>query len=239
MTETMKLAYADRFKYMGDTDFVEVPIKRLISKDYADELRDKINRDRATPSREILPGNGNFIEESTETTHYSVVDKDGNAVSNTYTLNFSFGTGITVPGTGILLNNQMDDFTAKPGVANAFRLIGGEANAIAPEKRMLSSMTPTIVMKDGKPFLVTGSPGGSRIITTVLQIIINAIDHRMNIAEATNAVRVHHQWFPDELQVERDLNGDTIRLLTQKGHNVVLGRAAGSTQSIMSVDGIL
>ncbi|OKH21461.1 gamma-glutamyltransferase [Hydrococcus rivularis NIES-593] len=239
MTETMKLAYADRFKYMGDTDFVEVPIKRLISKDYADELREKINRDRATPSREILPGNGDFIEESTETTHYSVVDKDGNAVSNTYTLNFSFGTGITVPGTGILLNNQMDDFTAKPGVANAFRLIGGEANAIAPEKRMLSSMTPTIVMKDGKPFLVTGSPGGSRIITTVLQIIINAIDHRMNIAEATNAVRVHHQWFPDELQVERDLNGDTIRLLTDKGHNVVLGRAAGSTQSIMSVNGIL
>jgi gamma-glutamyltranspeptidase/glutathione hydrolase len=239
MAETMKLAYADRFKYMGDTDFVEVPIKRLISKDYADELSEKINRDRATPSREILPENGDFIEESTETTHYSVVDKDGNAVSNTYTLNFSFGTGITVPGTGILLNNQMDDFTAKPGVPNAFRLIGGEANAIEPEKRMLSSMTPTIVMKDGKPFLVTGSPGGSRIITTVLQIIINAIDHRMNIAEATNAVRVHHQWFPDELQVERDLNGDTVRLLTEKGHNVVLGGATGSTQSIMSVDGIL
>jgi gamma-glutamyltranspeptidase/glutathione hydrolase len=132
----------------------------------------------------------------------------------------------------------MDDFTAKPGVANAFRLVGGEANAIAPEKRMLSSMTPTIIIRNGKPFLVTGSPGGSRIITIVLQIIMNVIDRGMNIAEATNAVRVHHQWFPDELQVEKDLNEDTIRLLKEKGHNVRIGRAAGSSQSIMSVNGI-
>lgn len=239
MVETMKLAYCDRFKYMGDTDFVKVPIERLISKSYADELRQKINRDRATPSEEILPGIINQTsEEKPDTTHYSVVDKNGNAVANTYTLNFSYGTGITVAGTGILLNNQMDDFTAKLGVANAFRLVGGEANAIAPEKRMLSSMTPTIITKNGKPFLVTGSPGGSRIITIVLQIIINIIDRGMNIAEATNSVRVHHQWFPDELQVEKNLNEDTIRLLKEKGHNVVIGRAAGSAQSIMSVDGI-
>jgi gamma-glutamyltranspeptidase / glutathione hydrolase len=239
LVETMKLAYVDRFKYMGDTDFVKVPIARLISKKYADELRGKIDRDRATPSREILPGVGKIVKEGSDTTHYSVVDRDGNAVSNTYTLNFSFGSGITVPGTGILLNNEMDDFTAKIGEENAFRLVGGEANAIEPEKRMLSSMTPTIVMKDGKPFLVTGSPGGSRIITMVLQIISNVIDHRLNIAEATNAIRVHHQWFPDELIIEKDLNADTIRLLEQKAHKVVLGRAAGSTQSIMSVDGIL
>jgi gamma-glutamyltranspeptidase/glutathione hydrolase len=239
MVETMKLAYCDRFKYMGDTDFVKVPIERLISKSYADELRQKIAPNQATPSEEILPG---IIKqtptENPDTTHYSIIDKYGNAVANTYTLNFSYGTGITVPGTGILLNNQMDDFTAKPGVANAFRLVGGEANAIAPEKRMLSSMTPTIIIRNGKPFLVTGSPGGSRIITIVLQIIMNVIDRGMNIAEATNAVRVHHQWFPDELQVEKDLNEDTIRLLKEKGHNVRIGRAAGSSQSIMSVNGI-
>ena len=239
MTETMKLAYSDRFKYMGDTDFVQVPINRLISKSYADELRKKIDAKRATPSQEILPRISEQRQEGTETTHYSIIDKYGNAVSNTYTLNFSYGTGITAAGTGILLNNQMDDFTAKPGVQNAFRLVGGEANTIEPEKRMLSSMTPTIVMKDGKPFLVTGSPGGSRIITMVLQIIMNVIDYRMNIAEATNAIRVHHQWIPDELQVENDLNEDTIQLLKEKGHNVILGRAAGSTQSIMSVDGML
>jgi gamma-glutamyltranspeptidase/glutathione hydrolase len=238
MVETMKLAYADRFKYMGDTDFVKVPIARLISKSYADLLRPKIDSKKATPSEKILPGKIEQQPEGMQTTHYSVVDRYGNVVANTYTLNFSFGTGITVPGTGILLNNEMDDFTAKPGAPNAFKLVGGEANAIEPEKRMLSSMTPTIVMKDGKPFLVTGSPGGSRIITIVLQIISNVIDHQMNIAEATNAVRVHHQWYPDELQVEKDLNQDTIRLLKQKGHNVVMGRAAGSTQSIAIVDGI-
>ncbi|NJO94548.1 MAG: gamma-glutamyltransferase [Hydrococcus sp. RM1_1_31] len=237
MIETMKLAYRDRFQYMGDTDFVKVPIARLISKQYADELREKINRDRTTPSQTILSGVINQ-KESPDTTHYSVIDRYGNAVSNTYTLNFSYGTGITVPGTGILLNNEMDDFTAKVGAQNAFRLVGGEANAIAPEKRMLSSMTPTIVLKDGKPFLVTGSPGGSRIITTVLQIIMNVIDHQMNIAEATNAVRVHHQWFPDELQIEKDLNGDTIQLLKEKGHKIIFGRAVGSTQSIMSVNGL-
>ena len=167
------------------------------------------------------------------------MDRLGNAVSNTYTLNFSYGNGFVVPGTGILLNNEMDDFSAKPGVPNAYGLIGGEYNAVEPEKRMLSSMTPTIVLKDKKPFLVTGSPGGSRIITTTLQIILNVIDHKMNVARATNAVRIHHQWFPDELRIEEGLNRDTIRLLTERGHNVVTKWAMGSTQSIVFRDGWL
>ena len=239
MAETMKLAYAERFKFLGDADFVPVPIKRLISKSYADVLRTRINPQRATPSREILPEGENQLIESPETTHYSIIDRFGNAVANTYTLNFSYGSQLTVPGTGILLNNEMDDFTASPGVPNAYGLVGGKLNAIEPEKRMLSSMTPTIVMKEGKPFLVTGSPGGSRIITTTLQVIVNIIEHGMNIAEATNAVRVHHQWFPEKLQVERGLNGDTMSLLTKKGHEVVVRNTMGSTQSVMSINGVL
>ena len=235
MAESMKLAYADRSKFLGDADFVPVPVAGLISKSYANELRRKININRATPSQEIAPGNPKQFSESNDTTHYSVMDKYGNVVANTYTLNFSFGTNLTAAGTGILLNNEMDDFSAKPGVPNAFGLIGGEFNAIEPEKRMLSSMTPTIVMKDDKPYLVTGSPGGSRIITAVLQVIMNVIDHKMNIAAATNAIRVHHQWLPDTLQIEQGLNGDTIRLLTEKGHKISVQNAMGSTQSIMGV----
>jgi gamma-glutamyltranspeptidase/glutathione hydrolase len=236
MAESMKLAYADRSKFLGDSDFVPVPVAGLISKSYANELRRKINLNRATPSSQIAPGNPSQFTESTNTTHYSVMDKYGNAVANTYTLNFPYGTSLTVAGTGILLNNEMDDFSAKPGVPNAFGLVGGEFNAIEPEKRMLSSMTPTIVMKDNKPYLVTGSPGGSQIITSVLQVILNAIDHKMNIAAATNAMRIHHQWLPDELRVEQGLNGDTIQLLTEKGHKVVVKNAMGSTQSIMRID---
>jgi gamma-glutamyltranspeptidase/glutathione hydrolase len=235
MAESMKLAYADRSNFLGDSDFVPVPVAGLISKIYANELRSKININRATPSQEIAPGNPKQFAESNDTTHYSVMDKYGNVVANTYTLNFSFGTHLTAAGTGILLNNEMDDFSAKPGVPNAFGLIGGEFNAIEPEKRMLSSMTPTIVMKDDKPYLVTGSPGGSRIITAVLQVIMNVIDHKMNIAAATNAIRVHHQWLPDTLQIEQGLNGDTIRLLTEKGHKISVQNAMGSTQSIMGV----
>ncbi len=235
MVESMKLAYADRSKFLGDPDFVTVPVTGLISKRYANELRRKININRATPSREIAPGNPRKLTESNDTTHYSVMDKYGNAVANTYTLNFPYGTHITAAGTGILLNNEMDDFSAKPGVPNAFGLVGGEFNAIEPEKRMLSSMTPTIVMKDGQPFLVTGSPGGSRIITVVLQAVMNAIDHKMNVAAATKAIRVHHQWLPDVLQVERGLDADTIRLLTEKGHKISVQEAMGSTQSIMRV----
>ncbi|WP_293067932.1 MULTISPECIES: gamma-glutamyltransferase [unclassified Moorena] len=193
MTESMKLAYADRSKFLGDPDFVPVPVAELTSKTYAERIRQRINAYRATPSSEIAPGNPTQPVESNDTTHYSVMDKYGNAVANTYTLNFSYGSKITVPGTGILLNNEMDDFSAKPGVPNAFGLTGAEFNAIAPEKRMLSSMTPTIVLKAGNPYLVTGSPGGSRIITTVLQLIMNVIDHQLNIATATNAIRVYHQ----------------------------------------------
>ncbi|HAA26822.1 MAG TPA: gamma-glutamyltransferase [Cyanobacteria bacterium UBA8553] len=239
MAESMKLAYADRSKFLGDPDFVTVPVSGLTSKNYANELRRKINPNRATPSQQIAPGNPKQFSESNNTTHYSVIDKYGNIVSNTYTLNFPYGTSLTAAGTGILLNNEMDDFSAKPGVPNAFGLIGGELNAIEPEKRMLSSMTPTIVMKDSKPYLVTGSPGGSKIITTVLQVVLNVIDHKMNIAAATNAIRVHHQWLPDELQIEQGLNGDTVRLLTEKGHKISTTSAMGSTQSIMRVGSFL
>ncbi|MGK7925688.1 MAG: gamma-glutamyltransferase [Spirulina sp.] len=236
MAESMKLAYADRSKYLGDPDFVDIPKASLISKQYANNLRAKISSSRATPSQEIAPGNPSiFWRESNETTHYSVIDRYGNAVANTYTLNMNFGTGITVPGTGILLNNEMDDFSAKPGVPNNFGLIGGAFNAIAPEKRMLSSMTPTIIMKDGEVFLVTGSPGGSRIITSTLQVILNLIDHQMNIAEATNAPRIHHQWLPDELRVEEGLSPDTLALLQQKGYEIVRKNVMGSTQSIMKI----
>jgi gamma-glutamyltranspeptidase/glutathione hydrolase len=239
MAESMKLAYADRSKFLGDPDFVALPVERLIDKRYADILRQKINLERATPSEKIAPGNPYQVKESNSTTHYSVIDKYGNAVANTYTLNFSYGSCITVPGTGILLNNEMDDFSAKPGVPNAFGVIGGTFNAIEPEKRMLSSMTPTIVLKDGKPFLVTGSPGGSRIITTTLQLLTNAIDFQMNIAEATNALRIHHQWLPDRLQVEKGLNNDTINLLKSKGYQVEIVDAMGSTQSVISINGVL
>ncbi|MEA5509568.1 gamma-glutamyltransferase [Crocosphaera sp. UHCC 0190] len=233
MVETMKYAYADRFKFMGDTDFIEVPIFRSISKNYANQIAKKINLNQATPSQNIMPQPAFEGNESIQTTHYSIMDSYGNAVSNTYTLNFSYGSGLTVPGTGILLNNEMDDFTAQPGVPNSYQLLGGENNNIAPEKRMLSSMTPTIVMKEGKPWLVTGSPGGSRIITTTLQIIMNVIDHQMNIAEATNATRIHHQWFPDKILVERGLSVDTIKLLEAKRHIIENSFAMGSTQSII------
>ncbi|MGE5446192.1 MAG: gamma-glutamyltransferase [Ignavibacteriales bacterium] len=235
MAESMKLAYADRSKYLGDPDFIKVPTLSLISKRYADELRRKINSNKATPSLEIFPGDPVKFEKSRDTTHFSIMDKYGNAVSNTYTLNLRYGTGFTVPATGILLNDEMDDFSAKPGAPNTYGLVGGDYNAIAPEKRMLSSMAPTIVMKDGKPFLVTGSPGGSHIITTILQVIMNVIDHGMNIAAATNAVRIHHQWLPNELRIEKGLNGDTIRLLIEKGHKIVVQDAMGSTESIMRV----
>jgi len=235
MAETMKHAYADRSEYLGDPDFYKVPVKQLTDKDYAQKIASQIALNKTTPSEEIKPGNLAPYE-SDQTTHYSVVDKWGNAVSNTYTLNFSYGSGLVAKGTGILLNNEMDDFSAKPGTPNGYGLVGGDANAVEGNKRPLSSMSPTIVMKDGKPFLVTGSPGGSRIITTTLQIIMNVIDHGLNIAEASNAARVHHQWLPDELRVETSLNRDTISLLEAKGHKVSVQSAMGSTQSIMVTD---
>lgn len=232
MAEAMKLAYADRSRFLGDSDFVPVPVAGITSKAYAAELRGRIDRYRATPSAEIAPG-APLPYESDQTTHFSIVDAAGNAVANTYTLNFSYGSGLVAEGTGILLNNEMDDFSAKPGVANAYGLIGGEANAVAPGKRPLSSMSPTMVMKDGRLLLVTGSPGGSRIITTVLQVVMNVIDHGLNIAEATVAPRVHHQWLPEELRVEEGLSPDTLRLLAGMGHRVTESWAMGSVQSVM------
>jgi gamma-glutamyltranspeptidase / glutathione hydrolase len=232
MAEAMKFAYADRSEYLGDPDFVDVPVAALTSKAYAAHLRSLISRSRARPAAEIGPGDLAPYE-SQDTTHFSIVDAAGNTVANTYTINFSYGTGLVADGTGILLNNELDDFSAKPGAPNAYGLTGGAANAVRANKRPLSSMSPTIVLQDDKPFLVTGSPGGSRIITTVLQIITNVIDHGMNIAEASYAPRIHHQWLPDELRVEEGLSPDTIRLLEQMGHRVSVQDAMGSTQSIM------
>ncbi|MDR9424603.1 MAG: gamma-glutamyltransferase [Marinobacter sp.] len=232
MAEAMKLAYADRSEYLGDTDFVEVPLTGLTSKGYAAALRATIDSEKARPSTDIKPGNPTPWE-SPETTHFSVVDRWGNAVSNTYTINFSYGSGITVAGAGFLLNNEMDDFSAKPGVPNAYGLIGGEANKIEPGKRMLSSMSPTIVQKNGRNFLVTGSPGGSRIITTTLQVIMNVIDHKMNIQSAVSVPRIHHQWLPDEIRMEQGISPDTVGLLEARGHKVTTSRAMGAIQSIM------
>ncbi|EIO0178632.1 gamma-glutamyltransferase [Salmonella enterica] len=232
MAEAEKYAYADRSEYLGDPDFVNVPWQALTSKAYAKSIAGQIDINKAKPSSEIRPSKLAPYE-SDQTTHFSVVDKDGNAVAVTYTLNTTFGTGIVAGNTGILLNNQMDDFSAKPGVPNVYGLVGGEANAVGPKKRPLSSMSPTIVVKDGKTWLVTGSPGGSRIITTVLQMVVNTIDFGMNVAEATNAPRFHHQWLPDELRVEKGFSPDTLKLLEQKGQKVALKEAMGSTQSIM------
>ena len=228
----MKRAYADRSKYLGDSDFVDVPLDGITSKKYAASLRAEIDPNFASISKQILPGDPVGFE-SNETTHCSIVDKFGNAVANTYTINFSYGSGIVVAGGGSLLNNEMDDFSAKPGVPNMYGLIGGEANKIEPHKRMLSSMSPTIVMKDNKNFLVAGSPGGSRIITTTLQVIMNVIDHRLNVQAAVNAPRIHHQWLPDELRIEEGISPDTIRLLEAMGHIVNEKTSMGAIQSIM------
>ena len=238
MTEAMKLAYADRSEYLGDPDFVKIPLKGLTSKRYAESLAAGIKPQQARPSQDIRPGKPQPYE-SDQTTHYSVVDKAGNAVAVTYTLNTNFGSGIVAKGTGIVLNNEMDDFSAKPGVANAYGLVGGDANAVAAGKRPLSSMTPTMVLKDGKPALVTGSPGGARIITTVLQQIVNYIDYGMNPLEAAATPRFHHQWTPDELRIEKGFSADTVTLLRQWGHKVELKPSMGRTQTIEIRDGML
>ena len=235
MAESMKLAYADRSEYLGDPDFVKIPVTGLTSKAYANERVKTIDDNKARLSSNIKPGKPQPYE-SDQTTHFSVMDKAGNAVAVTYTLNLNFGSGIVAEGTGILLNNEMDDFSVKPGVPNAFGLVGGTANAIEAKKRPLSSMTPTIVMKNNKPWLVTGSPGGARIITTVLQSVVNTIDHEMNPAEAIITPRVHHQWLPDELRVEEGISPDTIKLLQDKGHKVVTKAPMGRIQIIQADD---
>jgi len=231
LAEAMKLAYADRAEYLGDPAFTKIPVKGLISKAYADKLRAEILPDKARPSAEIMPLNPQPYE-SDQTTHFSVVDEYGNAVSNTYTLNFAFGLGLVAEGTGVLLNNELDDFAAKPGAPNAYGLVGGAANAPGPRKRPLSSMAPTMVFDKDGLVLVTGSPGGSRIITIVLNILLNVLDFGMNIAEATQAPRIHHQGLPDELRVEEGLSPDTLHLLEAQGYKVTIGRAWGSAQTI-------
>ena len=239
LTESMKLAYADRSEYLGDPDFVDVPVAALTDKAYAARQRKLIAADRATPSARIAPGR-ELVVESQDTTQYTIADRHGNMVSNTYTLNASFGSAIAVPGTGMLLNNEMGDFAALPGGANMFGLVQGERNAIAGGKRPLSSMSPTIVFRDGQPWFATGSPGGSMIITTVLQTILNAIAFDMNVATAGTSPRIHHQWLPDELQAEQGISPDTLTLLRDMGHTVKAGgRTIGRTQSIMLRDGWL
>jgi gamma-glutamyltranspeptidase/glutathione hydrolase len=220
MTEAMRYAYRDRNQFLGDPAFVQNPIDRLLSADNAAAIRSRISAHHATPSS-TLKSNAASAENST-TTHYSIVDRAGNAVSVTYTINDDFGAKVIAGDTGFFLNDEMDDFTAKPGAPNLFGLVQGKANAIAPGKRPLSSMTPTIVLKDGKPVLVVGTPGGSRIITTVLEIIVNVIDHGMTLQEAVNAPRLHHQWLPDTLAAEPfALSTDTVTALTHMGYHVV------------------
>jgi len=230
MIEAEKLAYADRAAFLGDSDVVDVPVEQLIAKPYAFKLAMGIDYTRARPSLSIRRGDA--FREGNNTTHFSVVDRFGNAVANTYTLNLSFGVGLVADGTGFLLNNELDDFAAKPGAPNFFGLVGGAANAPGPGKRPLSSMTPTIVLKEGKVLLVTGSPGGSRIITTVLQVISNVIDHRMIVADAVAAPRLHHQWLPDEVSAERGIARDVLQSLESRGHTVTVREPWGSANSI-------
>ena len=231
LAEVMKRAYADRSKYLGDSDFYKVP-SSLISKKYAKALNKEISLDQVTPSNEISPGNP-YPYESPDTTHFSVMDNYGNAVSNTYTLNFSYGSGKMIPGTGMLINNEMDDFSSKPGTPNGYGLLGSEANAIEGNKRPLSSMTPTIIFKDQKPYMVFGSPGGSRIITTVLQVALNVMEHEMNIAQAVHSPRMHHQWLPEVLMLEKGFGSDTEKLLESKGYKLYQSSTMGSVQAIV------
>jgi gamma-glutamyltranspeptidase/glutathione hydrolase len=219
MAEVMRRYYADRSEYLGDPDFFEVPIPRLLDPRYIASRRATIT-DRVTPSETLAPGRLAAPDASDETMHFSILDAEGNAVALTYTLNGGFGNGITLPGLGILMNNEMDDFSAKPGAANMFGAIGGVANEIAPKKTPLSSMTPTIVTKDGAAYLVVGAPGGTRIITSVMQVILNVLDFGLNIQDAIDQPRFHHQWKPDRLDLEPNFSPDTIALLREKGHTI-------------------
>ncbi len=232
LVSAMKFAYADRSMHLGDLDFYDVPQKWLTSKSYAKELADKIT-DAAIPSTEIKPGDPKKFKESEETTHYSVMDKNGCAVSVTTTINSAYGSKLVVEGAGFLLNNEMDDFSGKPGVPNQFGLIGSIANEIQPGKRMLSSMTPTIVLKDGKPVLVVGSPGGSTIITVVLQVILNKIEFEMNLEQAVNSPRIHHQWLPDEIYNEPfGIAKDVKQKLLEKNYKFGTNRILGLVEAI-------
>ena len=234
LSETMKYAYADRSEYLGDPDFFDVPISKITAKEYAKIISTSIEELGVLPSSKINPGM--YINpESNETTHFSIADKFGNVISNTYTINSAFGSGVTIKGTGILMNNEMDDFSGQPGVPNQFGLLGGIANEIEPAKRPLSSMTPTIVFDNDEPFLAIGSPGGSRIITAVLQIILNVIDFEQSLEEATDSKRVHHQWYPDDIDIEETYN--QINELMDLGYKIDIIDTATCTQSIMIDDG--
>jgi gamma-glutamyltranspeptidase/glutathione hydrolase len=240
LIETMKRAFADRASHLGDTDFVSgVPVSTLTSKDYAAKLGGTFDPARATPASEVRPLGAEVVE-PVHTTHFTVADKDGNVVTSTTTLNENYGSGVTVPGAGFVLNNEMDDFTSKPGVPNLYGLLQSEKNAIAPRKRPLSSMTPTIVMREDRPWLALGSPGGPTIITAVLQVIVNVVDHGMQLQEAVDAPRVHHQWAPDEVRVEPRLNLDTSAKLLALGHRYSDNtERLGDVHAVMIQDGVL
>ena len=240
MAESMKYSYADRSKYLGDPDFVEVPTETLISKEYAKGIAAKISSQRARSSDEIAPGNL-AIYESDETTHYSVVDDQGNMVGNTYTLMFSFGSGVVIKGTGILMNNNMGNFTLRSDIPDAFGLMGSENNLIHPSRRPVSSMSPVLVSQNGKPMLMTGSPGGSKIISANMQMVLNVLEFGMNIADASVAPRIHHQWKPDVLEIEAGISPDTVSLLISKRQKIKFSQRSagmGSLQTVMWKDGL-
>jgi gamma-glutamyltranspeptidase/glutathione hydrolase len=237
LTESMKYAYADRSKYLGDPQFYDVPVQSLISKEYAKNIYKKIKLNQITSSDTINPGS-ELKHESMDTTHFSVADKNGNIVSNTYTLNSGYGSGVIINGTGILMNNEMDDFVSAPGAPNQFGLIGGEANKIEPFKRPLSSMSPTIVLENGKPVFATGSPGGSRIITTVLQFLLNTLVFKMEISDATIAPRIHHQWKPDVLMLETGFDMLHAKKIESFGQKIYLSGPGTALESIEIKDGL-
>lgn len=237
LAEVQRRYYADRSEFIADPGFYNVPLQRLLDPEYLRARRASINPNKASTSNEVKPANGEPWKESTETTHLSVIDAEGNAVSMTYTLNGGYGSGVTIKGAGFLMNNEMDDFSAQPGVANMFGLVQGEANRIQPGKRPLSSMTPTIVVKDNKPYLIIGAPGGGRIINGVHQVLLNVLDFNMNIEEAINQPRIHHQWQPDELNVEAGISPDTVKLLQQLGHKTKFpGGGVALVEGIMVTD---
>jgi gamma-glutamyltranspeptidase / glutathione hydrolase len=235
LAEVMRRFFADRSRYLGDPDFVSLPVDKLLSREYIERQRASIDPARATPSTNLAPA----WPEPSQTTHYTVVDAEGNVAAVTYTLNGSYGSGVTARGLGFLLNNEMDDFAAKPGHPNLFGLVQGEANAIAPRKRPLSSMTPTIVLRGGRFYMALGSPGGPTIINTVLQVLVNVVDFGMNIQEAVDWPRIHHQWLPDELIMERGFSPDTVALLKSRGHQVRIRQSIGDVAAVLSAEGWL
>jgi len=240
MAEAMKFSYADRSKYLGDPDFVELPTEILTSKEYASDIAAQISMERALTSDEIAPGKLS-IYESEETTHYSVVDDEGNMVGNTYTLMFSFGSGVVIEGTGILMNNNMGNFTLRSDIPDAFGLMGSEDNLIRPNRRPVSSMSPVLVSRNGKPYMMTGSPGGSKIISANMQMVLNVVEFGMNIADAAVAPRIHHQWRPDVLEIESGISPDTVSRLIDRGQNINFSQRSagmGSLQTVIWSDGV-